>query len=93
MSTESKTIEELLAKLAPNRNIVGIDNELGVYEGYDANIYDAYLRNPYDEYFDNSSFSEWEQQSLTSNEKLLLANEMIRRWTEYRNRIKHPAES
>ena len=86
MTTESKTIEELLNKLAPNRNIIGIDGDLDVYEGYDARLYQLDLKTPND---DEDSIQRWKELQFTSNEKLLLSDEMIRRWTKYRDRITH----
>jgi len=78
MSTESKTIKELLAKLDPYQSVIGIDDNLDIYEGYDSPIYQAQLN--------ADPIEDW-RGTLTSNEKLLLAKEMIRRWTDYSDEI------
>lgn len=78
MSTESKTIKELLAKVALYESAIGIDNDLNVYEGYRTPLYQADL--------EPEEIESW-RGVFTANEKRLLANEMICRWTEYRNCI------
>ena len=66
----------LLEKLDPNKGIIGINPSLEVFEGYDARIHAASLS-------DDGCRAHTER--LTRTEKLELADEMIRRWTAYRN--------
>jgi len=89
VNTESKTIEELLLKLGPNQGIIGINEELGVYEGYDGCLECAFLQSPCD---DEDWVASWKRSELTFNEKRILADEMILRWLKYRTQIT-PASS
>lgn len=75
-------VDALVSRLRPSQGIIGIDPGLHVYEGYDGSIRGA-----------NNGIGEWELDSLhddeilTPGEKRTLANEMIRRWSAYRDAI------
>lgn len=74
-----QTIQKVLDYLQPNNNIIGIDGNLEVYEGYDGILDEAKLTIP-----------EWSYnyEALTPQEKHLLADEMIKRWSLYKSKIK-----
>lgn len=71
-----KATLDLLEKLAANGGIIGIDPHFEVFHGYDGDIAEVACRD-----------SGNGVQHLSKAEKLLLADEMIRRWTAYREEV------
>lgn len=83
-----------------NQGLIGINANLLVTEGYDGRMQGAelfntghpfswgygkevYVRDPLDKY----EVEEFLEQSFSKAEKHVLADEMIRRWTEYKSKI------
>ena len=70
-----------------NEEIVGIDDELAVHEGYDGGIIEADVTEP-SWIYDDEEREEWLKKHLTSAEMVELADIMIARWTAYRDKAR-----
>jgi len=78
--------EQILEKIGANRGVIGIDGALAVFGCYDSREYDASITEP-DWVTDEDDRKAWLASALTKKEKLGLADEMIRRWSAYRNAV------
>ena len=67
-----------LERIDPNRGFIGINHKLEVAEGYGSRIWAASV----DQNDRDSTNTE-----LSNEELIEMADEMIRRWTEYRKRV------
>ena len=77
----------VLEKLGPHRGIIGIDESGFVFEGYDGKLSKA-DNEPEDWIDDDSEMATWFfEDQLSAEERHALADEMIRRWSNYKSNI------
>jgi hypothetical protein len=72
------TLIELIDRA--NRGIIGIDDDLNVFGGFDKSLEQAGLEKP--DWMDDDDFDE-----LQKDEKIALADRMIALWQRYRDAI------
>ena len=85
MKTPDETAA-MLAKINAHQGVIGINDSLEVFDGYDGRL-DAASHTEPQWVVDNEDREAWLGTSLTQAEKLNLADEMIRRWTKYRDLV------
>ena len=74
-------IDSTLVKINARRGVIGINKELELFEGFDGRLYEAQPVAP-----------DWVVEPLTTEEKSALADEMLRRWTAYRDAVAGPPD-
>lgn len=82
-----KPIEEILNDLNPFDGVIGISPELRVFCGYDEGAAELWNTPPEWMVAHHENLQDWGESQAPPEIRRAIAEEMIRRWTAYRDEI------